>query len=246
MNIKSNFNKNSIILIAISLFIALIGKITGISVLFYLSDVMIFIVAILCGPWAGFLTGAISLLIYTGGAIPVIYYDSGTEPMYRSGYPEWLLLAFMGFIVGVLAQKGFFKRWWYSLLAGYITAVATTFLFLTLGQIFDRNSSSFLSNLQITEILIALPAAFVGVFDSIGTNFPASRLMVIALITFAILKLPIAQWKIFIQGCPQPEVTSTFSETRPNRMVIIAGIICLLALVIYFGYLLIFALAVSG
>lgn len=106
MNIRSNFNRNSIILIATSLFIALIGKVLigntteGISLLIILTlmYVMIFSVAILCGPWAGFLTGAISLLIYTGGAIPVIYYESGPEPMYRSGYPEWLLYACMGLL----------------------------------------------------------------------------------------------------------------------------------------------------
>lgn len=246
MNIKSNFNRNSIFLISGSLFIALIGKFTGISVIIYLSDVMIFLVAILCGPWVGFLTGTISLLIFTGGSIPVIYYDSGTEPMYRSGYPQWLLYAFMGFVVGMLAQKGFFKKWWSSLIAGYVTAVATTFLFIVLGQLFDRNATGFFSLPQISEILIAFPAAFFGVFNSIDTNFPATHLMGIALTSFAILKLPIAQWKMFIQNCPQPESASAQLETKSSRMIIIAGIIFLLAIVIYFGWLLIFGLAVSG
>ena len=246
MNIKSNFNRNSIILISITLFIALIGKLTGISLIIYLSDVMIFLVAILCGPWAGFLTGAISLLIFTGGSIPVIYYDSGTEPMYRSGYPQWLLYAFMGFVLGVLAQKGFFKKWWSSLIAGYLTAVATTFLFIVLGQLFDRNSTGFLSLPQISEILMAFPAAFFSVFSSIDTNFPATHLIGIALISFAILKLPIAQWKMFIQGCPQPESASAQLETKSSRMIIISGIIFLLVIVIYLGWLLIFGLAVSG
>jgi hypothetical protein len=93
--------------------------------------------------------------------------------------------------------------------------------------------------------LSALVAAFLGVFSS-GTNFPATYLMFVALITFAIMKLPIPQWKMFIQGCPQPETTSTLSETKPNRIIIIAGIILLLAVTIYFGFLLIFALAVGG
>ena len=251
MNIKSNFNRNSIILIAASLFIALIGKVLigntteGIPVLIILSlmYVMIFSVAILCGPWAGFLTGAISLLIFTGGAIPVIYYESGPEPMYRSGYPEWLLYAFMGCIAGILAQKGFFKRWWSSLLAGYVTAVATTFLFIILGQLFDRNATGFVYS---TDILNTLLAAFLGVFNSSDTNFSATYLMFVALITFAIMKLPIPQWKMFIQGCPQPETTSTLSEEKPNRIIMIAGIILLLAAIIYFGFLLAFALGVSG
>lgn len=253
MNIKSNFNRNSIILIAISLLIALIGKamtgktIEGISVLIILTlmYVMIFSVAILCGPWAGFLTGAISLLIYTGGAIPVIYYESGPVPMYRSGYPEWLLYAVMGCIAGILAQNGFFKKWWSSLLAGYVTAVATTFLFIVLGQLFNRDTTGSVYISQISDILNALVAAFLGVFSS-GTNFPATYLMFVALITFAIMKLPIPQWKMFIQGCPQPETTSTLSEAKPNRIIIIAGIILLLAVTIYFGFLLIFALAVGG
>jgi len=246
MNIKSNFNRNSIILLSVSLFIALIGKFTGISVIIYLSDVMIFLVAILCGPWVGFLTGAISLLIFTGGAIPVIYYNSGTEPMYRSGYPEWLLYAFMGFVVGILAQKGLFKKWWYSIIAGYLTAVGTTFLFIVLGQLFDRNATGFLSLPQIAEILMAFPLAFFSVLDSMDTNFPATHFMSIALISFAVLKLPIAQWKIFIQGCPQPESASAQLETTSRRIIIITGIFFLLSIVIYFGWLLIFGLAVSG
>lgn len=254
MNIRSNFNRNSIILIATSLFIALIGKVLigntteGISLLIILTlmYVMIFSVAILCGPWAGFLTGAISLLIFTGGAIPVIYYESGPEPMYRSGYPEWFLYAFMGAIAGILAQKGFFKRWWSSLLAGYVTAVATTFLFIVLGQLFDRNTTGFVNISQPTDILNALLAAFLGVFNSSDTNFPATYLMFVALITFAIMKLPIPQWKRFIQGCPQPETTSTLSEAKPNRIIMIAGIILLLAAIMYFGFLLVFALGVSG
>lgn len=246
MNIKSNFNRNSITLISVSLFIALIGNFTGVSVIIYLSDVMIFLVAILCGPWAGFLTGTISLLIFTGGSIPVIYYDSGTEPMYRSGYPQWLLYAFMGFVLGILAQKGFFKKWWSSLIAGYVTAVATTFLFIVLGQLFDRNATGFLSLPQISEILIAFPAAFFVVFNSVDTNFPATHLMGIALLSFAILKLPITQWKIFIQDCPRPESASGQLEKKSSRMIITAGIIFLLAIVIFFGWLLIFGLAVSG
>lgn len=251
MNIKSNFNRNSLILIAISLFIALIGKAVigkiteGIPVLIVLSlmYIMIFSVAILCGPWAGFLTGAISLLIYTGGAIPVIYYESGPVPMFRSGYPEWLLYAVMGFIAGILAQNGFFKKWWSSLLAGYITAVVTTLLFIVLGQLFNRDTAGLAY--QIIDILNVLLAAFFGVFGS-GTDFPATYLMFIALITFAIMKLPIPQWKRFIQGCPQPETTSTLSEAKPNRIIIIAGIILLLNVILYFGFLLIFALAVGG
>lgn len=246
MDIRSNFNRNSIILIASSLLVALIGRITGIAAFFYISDVLIFIVAILCGPWAGFLTGAISLLIFTGGAAPVNYYDSGSEPRYKAGYPEWLLYAFEGLIVSVLAQKGFFKKWWSSLLAGYLTAVATTFLFMVLGQLFDRNADGFLSLPQMTEILIAFPAAFFGVFNSVGTNFPAIHLMVVALIAFALLKLPMPQWKTFIQGCPQSETASAQLEAKPDRMILIAGIIFLLAMVIYLGWLLIFGLAVSG
>lgn len=269
MNIKSNFNRNSLILIAISLFIAWIGKVVtgktteGLSVLIVLSlmYIMIFLVAILCGPWAGFLTGAISLLVFTGGAIPVIYYASGPVPMYRSGYPEWLLYACVGFIAGILAQNGFFKKWWSSLLAGYVTAVSTTFLFIVLGQLFDRRDTAELAY-QITDILNVLLAAFFGVFGS-DTNFPATYLMFIALVTFAIKELSIPQWKRFIQGCPQPgttsvlseerpdripqsETTSTLSEAKPNRIIIIAGVILLLNVILYFGFLLIFALAVGG
>lgn len=251
MNIKSNFNRNSLILIVISFFIALIGnvvtgKITeGFSVLIVVSLVyiMIFLVAILCGPWAGFLTGAISLLIITGGAIPVIYYASGPVPMYRSGYPEWLLYACVGFIAGILAQYGFFKKWWSSLLAGYVTAVATTFLFIVLGQLFNRDTAGLA--FQITDILNVLLAAVFGVFGS-DTNFPANYLMFIALVTFAIMKLPIPQWRTFIQGCPHPETTSTLSEAKPNRIIMIAGVILLLSAIMYFGFLLIFALAVGG
>lgn len=148
-----------------------------------------------------------------------------------------------GAIAGILAQKGFFKRWWSSLLAGYVTAVATTFLFIILGQLFDRNATGFV---YITDILSTLLAAFLGVFNSSDTNFPTTYLMFVALITFAIMKLPIPQWKMFIQGCPQPETTSTLSEAKPNRIIMIAGIILLLAAIMYFGILLVFALAVGG
>ncbi len=228
MNIKSNFNRNAIILMGINLMVMIVlvilskivfGEGEGIP-LFLISVglLSLFIVAISCGPWAGALMGAVNLLIITGGAIPVVYYADGPEPFYRPGYPEWLLYAVMGFVVGFLAQKGFFKTWWSSILAGYLTSGVNSFLFNILDQIFDKANVGAQRIPGIWDIANAAFYAAFSIFGELRLGFPSPLLMVFAFVAFEIIKRPFSRKK-FMQGLPQAGKTFSLAyDTSDNTI----------------------------
>ena len=226
MNIKSNFNRNAIILMGINLLVTIVlvilSKVVfgeGIPLfLIPLSLLGLFIVAISCGPWAGALMGTVNLLIITGGSIPVVYYADGPEPFYRAGYPEWLLYAVMGFVVGVLAQKGFFKTWWSSILAGYLTSGVNSFLFNILDQIFDTANVGAQRIPGIWDIANAAFYAAFSIFDELRLGFPSPLLMVFAFVAFGIINQPFSR-KTFMQGLPQAGKTFSLAyDTSENAI----------------------------
>ena len=67
------------------------------------------LVGIICGPWAGALTGALSNTIW-GLFNP----DS---------LPWWPVAFFIGLVAGLCANAGLFKSWWKVILSGFLIAL---------------------------------------------------------------------------------------------------------------------------
>jgi energy-coupling factor transport system substrate-specific component len=77
----------------------------------YLDSIGTVLVGVLCGPWAGLLTGMLSNLIWG---------YSGLNPIYT---PYFIVGGVIGLVAGLFSRWGWFRTWWQAILAGAITGV---------------------------------------------------------------------------------------------------------------------------
>lgn len=112
MNFKKNFNTMTWVLIPVAIAInVVVGQIVlTLKLPVFLDSIGTVLVAVVCGPWAGALTGLLSNLIW-GLAI---------DP---NALPWWPVAMFIGFVAGVCAQFGLFRSAWKVVLAGLLIAV---------------------------------------------------------------------------------------------------------------------------
>jgi energy-coupling factor transport system substrate-specific component len=213
--IKNNFNTQAWVLIPIAIAINIaVGQIVVLLKLpVYLDSIGTVLVAVLCGPWAGALTGALTNIIW-GLAI---------DP---NALPWWPVAFFIGYMAGRMAQWGFFKSWWKVAVTGFVVAltaaiVSTPIAVYIYGGI-TASGSSF-----ITAYLLETGR---GIWEAVfSTNFlvePVDKIAT-ALLSFAIiLGLP----KRTIGGYPKPEQVEVEGGADKNQMYIAIGVVVLLIL----------------
>jgi energy-coupling factor transport system substrate-specific component len=112
-SIKKDFSSTmTLVLIPVAIAINVaIGQIVSLLKLpFYLDSIGTVLVGVLCGPWAGAFTGAVSNTIW-GFAI---------DP---NAYPWWPVALFIGFVAGWCGIGGLFKSWWKVAISGFLIAV---------------------------------------------------------------------------------------------------------------------------
>jgi energy-coupling factor transport system substrate-specific component len=91
-----------------------IGQIVLVSKLpVYLDSIGTVLVGVICGPWAGALTGALSNII--AGMI------FGPD-----WFPWFPVAAIIGATAGVMANIGYFKNWWKVVVTGFVIAIMAT------------------------------------------------------------------------------------------------------------------------
>ncbi|GAB4496380.1 MAG: hypothetical protein OHK003_01270 [Anaerolineales bacterium] len=213
--IKNNFNTQAWVLIPIAIAINIaMGQIVLVLKLpVYLDSIGTVMVAVLCGPWAGALTGALSNVIW-GIAI-----DPGA-------FPWWPVAAMIGYMAGRMAQWGFFKSWWKVVVTGFVVALTAAIVSTPIGVYLfggiTASGSSF-----ITAYLLQTGQ---GIWESVfSTNFlvePVDKITT-AMIAFAIiLGLP----KRTIGGYPKAEQVETEGGTSATQMYIAVGVVVLLVL----------------
>src|ERR1044072_230196 len=112
LNIGSNFNTMTWVLIPVAIAINVaIGQIVVLLKLpVYLDSIGTVLVAAVCGPWAGALTGALSNTIW-GLAI---------DP---NALPWWPVAFFIGLVAGLCANAGLFKSWGKGVVTGFLVAL---------------------------------------------------------------------------------------------------------------------------
>ena len=115
-NVKRDFTSAAIGLIPVAIAINIvIGQIVSVLKLpVYLDTIGTILVGVLCGPWAGALTGALSNIVwgmFSPGALPF--------------FP---VAAWIGFAAGMCARFGLFETPIKACLAGLIIAVTTPFV----------------------------------------------------------------------------------------------------------------------
>ncbi|MCQ3937495.1 MAG: ECF transporter S component [Chloroflexi bacterium] len=213
--IKNNFNTQTwvLIVVAIAINIAMGQIVVLLKLPVYLDSIGTVLVAALCGPWAGALTGTLSNVIW-GIAI---------DP---NALPWWPVAAMIGYMAGRMAGWGFFKSWWKVVVTGFVVAltaaiVSTPIAVYLYGGI-TASGSSF-----ITAYLLETGK---GVWQAVfSTNFlvePVDKITT-AMIAFAIvLGLP----KRTIGGYPKAQQVEVEAGAGKNQLYIAIGVVVLLVL----------------
>lgn len=111
-SIKKDFNIMTWVLIPVAIAInVVIGQIVVLLRLpVYLDSIGTVLVAAICGPWAGAMTGVLSNVIW-GLAI---------DP---NALPWFPVALFIGFVSGWCAVFGLFKNWWKVAITGFLVAL---------------------------------------------------------------------------------------------------------------------------
>jgi energy-coupling factor transport system substrate-specific component len=185
-SIKKDFPISTWALIPFAIAINLvIGQLVNVLHLpIFLDSIGTVLVAVLCGPWAGALTGILANVV--GGLV----LDPGFLPFAP-------VAGIIGFVAGWLAIAGWFKKWWLVALAGMVITLAlsvvaspikiavyggitpnavgvlTAYLVAT-GQdflqsvltviVFSNLADKILTNFIVFFILIGLPSRYVNRF----------------------------------------------------------------------------------
>lgn len=199
--------------VAIAINIA-VGQIVLVSKLpVYLDSIGTVLVGVLCGPWAGALTGALS------NFVAGIIFDPSWWP--------WIpVAAVIGLTAGFCANAGFFKTWWKVAVTGFLIALAATIagspIAVLLGGI-SASGSSF-----ITAFLLQTGR---GILESVlTTNFivePIDKIST-SLLAFAILDGLSAR---YLARFPRGENAQLNQKKRTIELVIALVVVVILVIV---------------
>jgi energy-coupling factor transport system substrate-specific component len=121
-SIKKDFNTMTWVLmpVAIALNIVVGQIVVALRLPVYFDSIGTVLVAVICGPWAGALTGTLSNIIW-GLAI---------DP---NAFPWWPVAFFIGFVSGWCAKFGLFKAWWKVIVTGFIVAITAALVSTPIG-----------------------------------------------------------------------------------------------------------------
>lgn len=173
--IQKDFSTMTWVLIPVAIAINLtIGQIVLVLKLpVYLDSIGTVLVGVICGPWAGALTGALSNIIAG------IILDPGWLPWFP-------VAAVIGATAGVMANIGYFKNWWKVIVTGFMIAIMATIVGTPISiAIFGGISAS--GSSIITAFLLETGRSLLA--SVLTTNFIAEPLDKIAtsLLAFAII-----------------------------------------------------------
>jgi energy-coupling factor transport system substrate-specific component len=113
--LKKDFTASTLVLMPVAIAINIVlGEIALLLKLpIYLDGTGTIFLAVLCGPWAGALTGVLTNIIWG------ITIDPNQLP--------WFPVAlFIGLVAGFMAKWGWFHKWWKVIVAGFVIACFTT------------------------------------------------------------------------------------------------------------------------
>ena len=204
LNIGSNFNTMTWVLmpVAIALNIAIGQIVVLLKLPVFLDSIGTVLVGIICGPWAGALTGALSNTIW-GLFNP----DS---------LPWWPVAFFIGLVAGLCANAGLFKNWWKVILSGFLialtAAIVSTPISVYLYGGITASGSSF-----ITAYLLETGQSVVSAVLSTGFLVEPVDKIATAMLAFAIVQ---GLSKRLIARFPRPENAETEAGSNTTQLVI--------------------------
>jgi energy-coupling factor transport system substrate-specific component len=113
--LKKDFTASTLVLMPVAIAINIVlGEIALLLKLpIYLDGTGTIFLAVLCGPWAGALTGVLTNIIWG------ITIDPNQLPWFPVAF-------FIGLVAGFMAKWGWFNKWWKVIVTGFVIAIFTT------------------------------------------------------------------------------------------------------------------------
>ncbi len=175
-SIKKDFNTMTWVLIPVAIAINIVvGQIVStLKLPIFLDSIGTVLVGVICGPWAGALTGTLSNIIW--GLV-----------MDPNVFPWFPVAAAIGFVAGLCANVGLFKNWWKVIVTGVFVMLVAV-LVSTLVNVFVFQGVTSSGSSLITAYLLETGQ---GIIQSVlTTNFIVEPIDKIAtcLLAFAIIK----------------------------------------------------------
>ncbi len=181
----------------------------------YLDSIGTVLVAVVCGPWAGALTGTLSNIIW-GLAI---------DP---NALPWWPVALLIGFVAGWCARGGLFRNTWKVLITGFLVAVAAAASSAVVNVLVYGGISASGSSL-ITAYLLQSGRDMISAV--LSTNFlvePVDKIST-ALLAFAIIRGLSVR---YLSRFPRPENAMV---EKDDRLALIIGAAVFVVYVILVG-----------
>ena len=213
--VKKDFNTMTWVLIPVAIAINIVmGQIVGLLRLpVYLDSIGTMLVAAICGPWAGALTGALANTIWGLAINP-------------DALPWWPVAFLIGLVTGYCAKGGLFKSWWKVVVTGFLVALTAAsssvpISFLIYGGITAGGTG------LLTAFLVESGRGIVeAVFASSFLIEPVDK------ITTAMLAFAIAQGlsQRFLARFPRPENVEAGQGASRNQLYTAIGVVVLLVL----------------
>lgn len=214
-NIKKDFNTMTWVLMPVAIAINMaVGQIVAtLRLPVYLDSIGTVLVGVICGPWAGALTGALANTILGLTINPDFL-------------PWWPVAFIIGLVSGICANLGLFKSWWKVVVTGFFIALfaaisSVPISLLVYGGITTGGTG------MITAFLVESGRGIVqAVFASSFLTEPVDKITT-AMLAFAILQgLP----KRFIARFPRPENVETDEAISRTQLYIAVGVVVVLIL----------------
>ncbi|MEW6084423.1 MAG: ECF transporter S component [Chloroflexota bacterium] len=199
--------------VAIAINIAIGQIVVTLKLPVYLDSIGTVLVAVICGPWAGALTGTLSNVIWGLTIDP-------------NAFPWFPVAFFIGLVSGLMANAGWFKSWWKVAVTGFAVAltaavVSTPIAVYLYGGI-TASGSSF-----ITAYLLQTGQGVVQAVMSTGFLVEPVDKITTAMLAFAIIQ---GLSQRFVARFPRPENAQTEGGTSQTQLIIALVVIVLLVL----------------
>jgi energy-coupling factor transport system substrate-specific component len=214
-SIKKDFNTMTWVLMPVAIAINMaVGQMVAILRLpVYLDSIGTVLVGVICGPWAGALTGALANTILGLTINPDFL-------------PWWPVAAIIGLVSGICANYGLFKNWWKVVVTGFFIALfaalsSVPISLLVYGGITTGGTG------MITAFLVESGRGMVeAVFTSSFLTEPVDKITT-AMLAFAIVQ---GLSKRFIARFPRAANVETDEQVSRTQLYIAVGVVVLLIL----------------
>jgi len=171
------------------------------------------LVGVICGPWAGALTGALANTILGLTINPDFL-------------PWWPVAAIIGLVSGICANYGLFKSWWKVVVSGFFIALAAAMSSVPISLLVYGGITTGGTGL-ITAFLVESGKGMVqAVFASSFLVEPVDKITT-AMLAFAIIQ---GLSKRFIARFPRAENVETDEKVSQSQLIIAVVVVILLIL----------------